>query len=42
MTGEYTVVSVPIALEKGDGVGQVSFNADRQVAGLYLLPSVTE
>jgi hypothetical protein len=42
VTGEYTVVSVPMALEKGDGIGQVSFNADGQVAGLYLLPSDTE
>jgi hypothetical protein len=39
VTGDYTVVSVPMALEKGDGIGQVSFNADEQVAGLYLLPA---
>ena len=41
VTGDYTVVSVPMALEKGDGIGQVSFNADEQVAGLYLLPADT-
>jgi hypothetical protein len=28
-----------MALEKGDGIGWVSFNADEQVAGLYLLPA---
>ena len=28
-----------MALEKGDGIGKVSFNADEQVAGIYLLPS---
>ena len=41
VTGDYTVVSVPMALERGDGIGQVSFNADEQVAGLYLLPADT-
>ena len=41
VTGDYTVVSVPMALERGDGIGQVSFNADAQVAGLYLLPADT-
>ena len=40
-TGDFTVVSVPMALEKGDGIGQGSFNADEQVAGLYLLPADT-
>jgi hypothetical protein len=39
--GDYTVVDVPIGLEKGDGIGKVSFNADEQVAGLYLLPADT-
>jgi len=39
VVGDYTVVDVPIALEKGDGIGKVSFNADEQVAGVYLLPS---
>lgn len=39
VAGGYTVVDVPIALEKGDGVGKVSFDADAQVAGLYLLPA---
>ena len=41
VVGDYTVVDVPLALEKGDGVGKVSFNADEQVAGIYLLPSDT-
>jgi hypothetical protein len=39
--GDYTVVDVPMALERGDGIGKVSFNADEQVAGIYLLPSDT-
>jgi hypothetical protein len=37
--GDYTVVDVPIACERGEGIGRVSFNADEQVAGLFLLPS---
>ena len=37
--GDYTVVDVPMGLERGDGIGKVSFNADEQVAGIYLLPS---
>jgi hypothetical protein len=39
VTGDYTVVDVPMAMERGDGIGKVSFNADEQVAGLYLLPA---
>ena len=39
VVGDYTVVDVPIALERGDGIGKVSFNADEQVAGVHLLPS---
>lgn len=39
--GDYTVVDVPMFLERGDGIGKVSFNADEQVAGIYLLPSDT-
>ena len=41
VVGDYTVVNVPIACERGDGVGRVSFNADEQVAGLFLLPADT-
>ena len=36
---DYTVVDVPMACERGDGIGRVSFNADEQVAGLFLLPA---
>lgn len=39
VVGDYTVVDVPIACERGDGIGRVSFNADEQVAGLFLLPA---
>jgi hypothetical protein len=39
VVGDYTVVNVPIACERGDGTGRVSFNADGQVAGLFLLPA---
>ena len=35
---DYTVVDVPMAFEKGELTGRVSFNADDQVAGLYFLP----
>ncbi|HUK78218.1 MAG TPA: DUF3887 domain-containing protein [Thermoleophilia bacterium] len=41
VVGDYTVVNVPIACDRGDGVGRVSFNADEQVAGLFLLPADT-
>ena len=36
--GDCTVVDVPMALEKGDLTGRVSFNADGEVAGLFFLP----
>ena len=39
VVGDYTVVNVPLACERGDGIGRVSFNADEQVAGLFLLPA---
>ena len=39
VVGDYTVVDVPMALERGDGIGRVSFNADEEVAGLFLLPA---
>ncbi len=39
VVGDYTVVDVPLACERGDGIGRVSFNADEQVAGLFLLPA---
>ena len=41
VVGDYTVVNVPMACERGDGIGRVSFNADEQVAGLFLLPADT-
>lgn len=37
--GDYTVVDVPMAVEKGDLTGRVSFNADGEVAGLFFLPA---
>lgn len=39
--GDYTVVEVPMGFEKGDLKGQVAFNADGEVAGLFLLPADT-
>ncbi|MGA2012850.1 MAG: hypothetical protein ABSH51_20260 [Solirubrobacteraceae bacterium] len=36
--GGYTVVDIPIALAGGDWTGEVSLDADRQVAGLFILP----
>lgn len=38
VVGDYTVVEVLMAFEKGDIRGQVAFNSDGQVAGLFLLP----
>lgn len=38
VVGDYTVVEVLMAFEKGEMKGQVAFNADGQVAGLFLLP----
>lgn len=35
--GDYTVVDVPLAFEAGDLTGRVSFAADGQVAGLFVL-----
>ena len=34
----YTVVDVPVALERADGTGRVVLNADRQVAGFFIRP----
>lgn len=35
----YTVVDVPLAFERGDRKGRVTFNADGQVAGLFFRPT---
>lgn len=35
----YTVVDVPVALERVDGVGRVVLDADRQVAGFLVRPA---
>lgn len=35
----YTVVDIPVSLERGDGVGRVVLDADRQVAGFLLRPA---
>lgn len=35
----YTVVDIPVSLERADGVGQVVLNADRQVAGFFVRPA---
>lgn len=34
----FTVVDVPIALERAEGVGRVVLNADREVAGFFVRP----
>jgi hypothetical protein len=34
--GGYTVVEIPLAFARGDAVSQVTFNADRQVAGFFI------
>jgi hypothetical protein len=34
----YTVVDIPIALERADGIGRVVLNADLQVAGFFIRP----
>jgi len=34
----YTVVDIPVALERADGTGRVVLNADRQVAGFFIRP----
>jgi len=34
----YTIVDIPVALERADGVGRVVLNADRQVAGFFIRP----
>ncbi|MGH2884823.1 MAG: DUF3887 domain-containing protein, partial [Solirubrobacteraceae bacterium] len=35
----YTVVDIPISLERADGVGRVVIDADRQVAGFFIRPA---
>lgn len=35
----YTVVDVPVALERADGIGRVMLDADRQVAGFFVRPA---
>lgn len=35
----YTVVDIPVSLERGDGVGRVALDADRQVAGFLVRPA---
>lgn len=37
--GDYTVVDIPMAFEKGELTARVSFNADEEVAGLFFLPA---
>ena len=37
----YTVVDIPVSLERGDGVGRVVLDADRQVAGFFVRPAET-
>jgi len=32
----YTIVDIPVALERGDGTGQVVLNADGEVAGFFV------
>jgi hypothetical protein len=35
----YTIVDVPIALERADGTGRVVLDADRRVAGFFIRPA---
>ncbi len=35
----YTVVDIPVSLEREDGVGRVMLDADRQVAGFFIRPA---
>jgi hypothetical protein len=35
----YTVVDIPVSLERDDGVGRVMLDADRQVAGFVVRPA---
>jgi hypothetical protein len=35
----YTVVDIPVALERADGIGRVVIDADRQVAGFLVRPA---
>ncbi len=37
----YTVVEIPVALERADGIGRVVLDADRQVAGFFVRPAET-
>jgi len=34
----YTIVDIPVALERDEGTGRVVLNADRQVAGFFIRP----
>jgi hypothetical protein len=34
----YTIVDIPVALERADGFGRIVLNADRQVAGFFIRP----
>ena len=35
----YTVVDIPVALDRADGIGRVVLDADRQVAGFFVRPA---
>lgn len=35
----YTVVDIPVALDRADGIGRVVLDADRQVSGFFLRPA---
>jgi hypothetical protein len=35
----YTVVDIPVALDRADGIGRVVLNADRQIAGFFVRPA---
>jgi len=35
----YTVVDIPVSLEREDGIGRVVLDADRQVAGFFVRPA---
>lgn len=36
---EYTGVDIPVALDRGDGIGRVALDADRRVVGFFVRPA---
>jgi len=40
--GNYTIVDIPLTFEAGEATGQVTFDADGQVAGLFIRPAAEQ